>query len=301
MSNEARNHKDNVFCMLYQEKKHLLSLYNAINGTSYENEKELEVVTLENAICMKMRNDAACVIDSKLNLYEQQSTASENIPLRNLYYVTEELKKTVSLKRLYRSQKVNIPAPRFITFYNGTAKQPERIIYKLSDMFAVPEEEPELELKVTVLNINRGHNEELLKKCESLRGYMIFVEKVREKKADGELLERAVSEAVSECISEDVLAEFFKSHREEIVRMGIFEFDQELHDEAMREDGRAEGELRKLIEQICKKLVKGKSPETIAKELEEDMAVILPICKKAEAFAPQYDSGKIMDHYMSNP
>ena len=72
MSNTVRNHKDNVFCLLYREKKNLLSLYNAMNGTSYENEEELEVVTLEEAICMKIRNDAAFVIDSRLNLYEQQ-------------------------------------------------------------------------------------------------------------------------------------------------------------------------------------------------------------------------------------
>ena len=34
MSNAARNHKDNVFCLLYRDKKNLLSLYNAMNGTS---------------------------------------------------------------------------------------------------------------------------------------------------------------------------------------------------------------------------------------------------------------------------
>ena len=47
MSNVTRNHKDNVFCMLYRDRKNLLSLYNAMNGTSYEREEELEVVTLE--------------------------------------------------------------------------------------------------------------------------------------------------------------------------------------------------------------------------------------------------------------
>ena len=122
MSNVTRNHKDNVFCLLYREKKNLLSLYNAMNGTSYENEQELEVVTLEEAICMKMRNDAAFVIDSTLNLYEQQASVNPNMPLRNLYYVTEELKKIAPAGRLHRTTKVKIPAPHFVMFYNGAAK-----------------------------------------------------------------------------------------------------------------------------------------------------------------------------------
>ena len=162
MPNVARNHKDNVFCLLYKDRKNLLSLYNAINGTSYENEEELEVVTLEEAICIKIRNDAAFVIDSRLNLYEQQSSANPNMPLRDLYYVTEELKKIAPPGRLHRTGKVQIPVPRFIVFYNGVAKQPERQIYKLSDLFSREEKNPELELIVTVININQGYNKELL-------------------------------------------------------------------------------------------------------------------------------------------
>lgn len=241
MSNEKRNHKDNVFCMLYKEKRNLLSLYNAINGTSYEDEEELEVVTLEGAICMKIKNDAAFVVDSRLNLYEQQANANQNMPLRDLYYVAEELKKIAPPGSLYRNTKVYIPVPKFIVFYNGISPQPERQVYRLSDLFAVETKEPELELKVTVFNINRGYNEELLKKCESLRGYMIFVEKVREKRASGKPLETAVPEALEECISENILAEFFVRYKEEVMDMSIWEFDQELHDQAMREDGEVIG------------------------------------------------------------
>lgn len=241
MSNVTRNHKDNVFCMLYRERKNLLSLYNAMNGTSYEKEEELEVVTLEEAICMKMRNDAAFVIDSRLNLYEQQSSVNPNMPLRDLYYVTEELKKLAPPGRLHQRTKVKIPAPKFVAFYNGTAKQPERQVYRLSDLFYREEKDPKLELKVTVFNINTGYNGELLGKCESLRGYMTFVNKVRDKKASMLRLEEAVRQAVDECISEGILTAFFRENREEIVEMGIYEFDQELHDKILLEDGKAIG------------------------------------------------------------
>ncbi len=241
MSNVTRNHKDNVFCLLYREKKNLLSLYSAMNGTSYENEQELEVVTLEEAICMKMRNDAAFVIDSTLNLYEQQASVNPNMPLRDLYYVTEELKKIAPPGRLHRTTKVKIPAPHFVMFYNGAAKQPERMTYRLSELFFREEKEPGLELVVTAVNINPGCSQELLDKCESLRGYMAFVEKVRVKLAAEVKLEEAVRQSVNECISEKILEDFFREHREEIVEMGIYEFDQELHDQVLREDGEAIG------------------------------------------------------------
>lgn len=237
MTNMARNHKDNVFCLLYKDKRNLLSLYNAMNGTSYENEAELEVVTLDGAICLKMKNDVAFVVDSRLNLYEQQSSRNENMPLRDLYYVVEELKKIAPPSTLYHRTKIKIPTPRFVVFYNGAEEQPEKQVYKLSDSFSGEEMNPELELKVTVININPGYNEELLERCESLKGYMLFVKKARDKKAVGIKLEDAVRQALEECIAENILAEFFQSHKEEIVEMEIWGFDQELHDQAMREDG----------------------------------------------------------------
>ena len=241
MSNTERNHKDNVFCLLYRDKKNLLSLYNAMNDTSYENEEELEVVTLEEAICMKMRNDAAFVIDSTLNLYEQQASVNPNMPLRDLYYVTEELKKIAPPGRLHRTTKVRIPVPRFVVFYNGSVDRPERMTYRLSELFSREEKEPELELVVTAVNINPGCSRELLYKCESLGGYMAFVEKVRNKLAAELKVEEAVRQSVNECISENILEDFFREHREEIVEMGIYEFDQELHDQVLREDGEAIG------------------------------------------------------------
>lgn len=273
MSNVARNHKDNVFCMLYREKKNLLSLYNAMNGTSYEKEEELEVVTLEEAICMKIRNDAAFVVDSRLNLYEQQASFNPNMPLRDLYYVTEELKKIAPPGRLHRTTKVKIPAPKFVVFYNGTARQPERETCRLSDLFSGKEEDPELELIVTTININPGYNGELLEKCESLRGYMAFVGKVRDKLAVKVKREEAVRQAVDECISENILTDFFEKNREEIVEMGIYEFDQEVYDQTLREDGEAIG---------MEKGIKIGIERGIEKGIEKGIKQASLVCKKVQ-------------------
>ena len=108
--------------MLFSDKKNLLSLYNAINRRSYTNPDELEIVTLDNAIYMGMKNDLAFIVDTNLYLYEHQSTYNPNIPLRDLFYISSEYQKLVDKKSLYVSSIAKIPEPQFIVFYNGTRK-----------------------------------------------------------------------------------------------------------------------------------------------------------------------------------
>ncbi len=88
--NVNRNHKDTVFRMLFSEKARLLELYNGLNGTDYQDENELEIYTLENAIYMGMKNDVSFLLVSELNLYEHQSTYNPNMPLRNLLYIARQ-------------------------------------------------------------------------------------------------------------------------------------------------------------------------------------------------------------------
>lgn len=269
MANIERNYKDNVFCMLYRDREKLLSLYNAVNGTEYRDAEGLEVVTLEQAVCVRMHNDAAFIIGTSLNLYEQQSTVNDNIPLRDLYYAAEELKRLVPMRCLYGRKTVTIPVPRFVVFYNGREEQPEERMLKLSDLYKVREgkarTEPDLELVVRQININPGHSADILKRCESLKGYVTFVDKVREKREAGEEIKGAVTEAVDECIREGVLSEFFREHRSEVIEMGIYEIDDETFEQVIRE----EGELIRLITLIQKKVAKGKSLAQTAEETEE--------------------------------
>lgn len=94
---------------------------------------------------MKMKNDAAFIIGSELNFYEQQSTINPNMPLRNLYYVAEELKKIALVSSLYHTTRASISTPRFIVFYNEAENQPEKQVCTLSDLFSRKENAPELE------------------------------------------------------------------------------------------------------------------------------------------------------------
>ena len=111
-----RNYKDTIFRMLFSDRKNLLSLYNAINGTSYMNPEDLEIVTLENAIYMGMKNDLSFIIDTNLFLYEHQSTYTPNMPLRDLFYISAEYQKLVNKKSLYSSALQKISVPNFIVF-----------------------------------------------------------------------------------------------------------------------------------------------------------------------------------------
>lgn len=74
-----RDYKDTLFRLLFQDRDRLLSLYNAVNGTSYDFPEELTVVTLENAVYMNMKNDVAFLVNFQLNLYEHQSTWNPNM------------------------------------------------------------------------------------------------------------------------------------------------------------------------------------------------------------------------------
>ena len=98
-----RNYKDTVFRMLFSDRKNLLSLYNAVSGAHYDDPEKLEIVTLENAIYMGMKNDLAFIIDTDLFLYEHQSTYNPNMPLRDLFYISSEYQKLVDKKSLYSS------------------------------------------------------------------------------------------------------------------------------------------------------------------------------------------------------
>lgn len=254
-----RNYKDTVFRMLFSDRKNLLSLYNAVNGTSYKNPEELEIVTLENAIYMGMKNDLAFIIATNLFLYEHQSTYNPNMPLRDLFYISSEYQKLVDHKSLYSSVLQKIPAPNFIVFYNGTEKKEDRWENALSDAYETPDKEPRLELKVLTLNMNEGHNKELMEQCQTLREYAKYVALVRKYKKEMKL-DAAVKCAVDECIQSGILAEFLKKNRAEVIAVSIFEYDKEEEEKKLRkaeyeagyDDGKklgiTEGEIRKAKE-----------------------------------------------------
>ena len=263
-----RTFKSTLFIMLFEDKKNLLELYNAITGKHYADPELLEINTLENAIYMSMKNDVSFLIDGRLSLYEHQSTKNPNLPLRFLLYISHLYSRLTVKENLYGETIVQIPAPEFLIFYNGKDKMPERQILKLSDMYSVQEGQPKLELEATLLNISGSNNQKLKEACRTLGEYAIYTDKIRNYTETMELSE-AVDRAMDECIREDVLREFLMKHRAEARAMSIFEYDQERHMQQEREAGIEKGKEQLLRRQVQKNLSRGMSISEIAEVLDE--------------------------------
>ena len=315
--NVTSKFKDNVFCMLYRDKRNLLELYNALNNSAYTNVDDLQVTTLNGGSYMKYKNDASFLLCMSLYMFEQQSSKNPNMPLRFLHYVSDVFRELFSNSMLHRRSMIKIPVPHFVTFYNGLEKWIEdEDEIRLSDMYEIPTDNPELELKVRVININKDVH--ILNKCKTLRDYMTFVNKVRFKMGvEGDDVRIAVTEAMDECIDEDILVDFFEQHREEVVEVSIYDYDEEevrkvlakemaeemvgemaekyaqeyaqKVAEEVSEKAFAEGKQSMMINQIIKKVKKSKTLETIASELEEEVADIKPIYDVVIAAAPDYN------------
>ena len=236
-----RDHKDTLFRMIFSTRENLLSLYNAVNHSHYTDASELEIVTLKNAVYMNMKNDQAFLLDMQLNLYEHQSTWNPNMPLRFLMYVAKEYQMLVRNQTLYASALVKVPTPHFVVFYNGETEQEAETILRLSHSFQQKTDKPELELMVRVLNINLDKKQEVLEACQLLKEYMLLVNKIRRYTDEYKDINQAVEQAVTECIEENILADFLRKNRTEAIEVCIFEYDEKREKELIRKAEYAEG------------------------------------------------------------
>ena len=272
-----RKYKDTVFRMLFDDKKAILELYNALNGTDYQNPDDLTVTTLENAVYMAMKNDVSFLLDERMTLYGHQSTWNPNMPLRDLIYIARLMEKYVNKRSLYQSGQTRLPAPHFVVFYNGKEERPEDTVVKLSDAYLQKEEEPELELKVRYLNINQGYNPELMERCRTLKEYSEFVARIRKYAARETAIGEAVDRAVTECMEEGILADFLCGQRAEVIAMSIFEYNEEEELKKLREGEHQTGKEEGIAEGFAKSCLfilesHGTVPEWLKRRILEETA-----------------------------
>ena len=218
-----RKYKDSLFRKVFSDRKDLLNLYNALNDTQYTDEEGLTVTTLEDVIYISMKNDVSFLLGGTMNLYEHQSSYNPNMPIRGLMY----------LARLYQNYiddcEINVfspvlkhlPSPKFIVFYNGSKDEPDQKILRLTDAFAEEGIRGEscLECCATMLNINYGHNYELMEKCRRLEEYSVFVAEVRKALEEGGNQRQAVDDAIDICIEKGVLRDILIRERAAIMNM----------------------------------------------------------------------------------
>ncbi len=260
MAEINRENKDRLFRFIFgreENKAWTLSLYNAINGTDYNDPNKITVTTIEDALYMSMKNDLSILLRNFMNFYEQQSTYNPNEPLRFLIYAGMIYSKYVENKanriNIYSTKQQMLPIPKMVCFYNGTAEMPDRSELHLASAF--PEgADPDIAVKVTMLNINYGRNKALLDACRPLRDYAWLVDRIRYYQKIYNDIEKAVDMAVAELPEESVIKPYIMANRAEVKRMCITEYDEawtmELFKEEAYEDGIEKGIEKGMISNI---------------------------------------------------
>lgn len=240
-----RKYKDRLFRFIFSDKENLLQLYNAINDSHYSNPDDLVITTIDDVVYMGMKNDLSFIIDDIMSLYEHQSTYSPNLPLRGLFYFSAMYRNYIEpmKQKLYTDSPLRIPFPVYLVFYNGSMEEPERKEILLSDLFIQNGKglQPALECTALLLNINVGHNQELMEKCRILKEYAQFIHTIRSKISVGLPFQEAVETAVEDCISKNILSEILRKNKAEVIDMILTEYDENEFREFLKEDSWKKG------------------------------------------------------------
>ena len=281
-----RAYKDRLFIKIFERKEDLLNLYNAVNGSDYQDPDELEITTLDNAIYMHMKNDISFLIDGYMSLYEHQSTFNPNMPLRDCLYMLQIYQNYIDSQELdlYSSVLLKIPTPRLVVFYNGQEKMrnEEMSILRLSDSYERPEKEPALECRVQVINVNYGKNRDMMEKCPKLYEYSYLVAKIRENQASGKTLEGAISAALEDCLAQGYLTELLTTYGREVTGMLLYEYDERKHLKNTYEEGQYKGRQQKAYQAARNLYRRGFSIKDTAGIVEADEKMVAAWFKKWE-------------------
>lgn len=285
-------YKDSLFRKVFgaEDKRSAqwrLELYNALSGKNYTNPDDLEITTLENVLYIKLKNDVSFLVDSQMNLWEHQSTMNPNMPLRGLIYFAVLYQNHLMNidEALFTTKLVQIPAPRYIVFYNGNDEAEDVIKLKLSDAFITFDSYGDFEWTATMININKNHNESLHKNCKPLYDYSSFVDRIKTNIKTGMKNEAAIDEAIDWGIKQNLLDGLLKEQRAEVRMDLLTEFDQEQYDRIRRREGFEEGAQQKAIEDAKAFLQENIAPETIARCVKLPLETVLELQKEVVAQA----------------
>ena len=279
---EHPEYKSRLFSFIFGREEHkewTLSLYNAINGTSHTNPDDITINTIEDVIYLGMKNDLSIIVSEVVNLYkkmemyEQQSSYNSNMPVRQFMYAGKSYDKYIYINRFnrYGTKLIPLPIPKLVVFYNGTTEKPDDIILSLDDAYKAEirrnlteiineadieaeverlfnEADPDIRVKVRMININYGHSKDILEACKPLKEYSWFVEQIR---ANNKLdIENAISRAIDEMPDGFEIKNYIAANRAEVMDMCLTEYNEAETMNLFREEGRQEGLQESLINSI---------------------------------------------------
>ena len=281
-------YKDRLFSYIFgreENKEWTLSLYNAVNGSSYDNPDDIEINTIEEFLYMKMKNDLSFILHDYLSLYAHQSTFNPNMPVRELMYVGHIFDKYIksSSFSLYGERIIPIPVPKLVVFYNGLKDKEDEVILELKDAFPdfIDPNQSDIQVRVRMLNINYGHNRKLMEACKPLMEYSWFVERIRAEKGKGVVLEDAVNIALEQMPKDFLIKDCLVKNKAEVVSMCLTEYDEAEEMEKLKNEYLSEGlekGMEKGMEKARKEIIadlleSGKITSAIAEELRQKYEV----------------------------
>ena len=230
-NNVNDEHKDRVFKFLFGNPEKLewtLSLYNAVNGSRYDNPDDIRLNTIDDVLYLGMKNDVSFIIMDDMHLWEHQSTYNPNMPMRFFIYAAKLYEKfiadPVNKYNPYSTTQQTAHCPKCICFYNGTGKQPERKLLRLSDAF---KGKSDIEVTVTMLNVNYGQNAKLMRACKPIEEYAWLVNAIRRHEKKTHDLEAAVDAALAEMPDDFIIKKFLLLNKAEVKGMFLTEWDME--------------------------------------------------------------------------
>ena len=281
-----REVKSDAFTAHFGNPKNAALLYAALEGEEVSPE-DIRFTTLEGVLFLARKNDLAFTAQGKvLVISEHQSTINPNMPLRSAIYYGRTMEKLIDPRAIYGKKLMRIPTPEFYCFYNGNEPQPPETTLKLSTSYLAKTSEPMLELSVRVININLPENHQILEQCRPLYEYSWFIQRIKDNIGLELPLDDAITKAIEACKTAGILVDFLQEYGSEVYNMLFKQFDVE---EALEyrynegvEDGIERGRLLALIDQVCRKLARGKSAQEIAEDLEEEQEMIEKVCEAAE-------------------
>lgn len=248
MTRAQAQYKDRLFSFIFGSEEHkdwTLSLYNAVNGSSYDNPDSITITTIRDALYLGMHNDVSFIISNEMNMFEQQSSFNPNMPLRMLQYAGSLYEKDITLreKNKYSKTIVPLPVPRLLVFYNGRDEMPDETILNLYDAFP-PEhrEDADIAVRVRMINVNRGHNRRAMAVCQPLAEYAWIVDRIRSLEADGNL-EEAIGTAIDEMPDHFCIKRYLEAHRAEVKTMLLTEYNEARQMDLFYRDGLEKGEM----------------------------------------------------------
>ena len=242
---KGRQYQDTVFRAYMNDADRLRDVAGALHGRTYTSVERVRIVTLDGTFLSQMKNDISFLLAGRhLVFMEHQSTLNQNMPLRCLYYICEQLRQYIPAKSLYQNKQIPLPRPDFHVFYTGSKDTLDTEQMRLSDAYMEGEGDIHLEIKVTFHNIAYGSEKMLLRMSRPLHDYSFFLNCIKTNIAGGMERVRAIREAMRYCMEHDVMKEFLQEHESEVIDMVNFEWNQKDFEDAVREDGIEQGMAR---------------------------------------------------------